>query len=85
MIPSVTPVAGGLLIQWPDFVEPADFDSYDIYYGTESPPASLWTKTKTKGTTITGLVPGTLYYAQVFANDPFGPGVGSGIVEGTPL
>jgi hypothetical protein len=85
MIPSVVPMSGALLIQWNDFVEPEDFESYDVYYGSESPPATHWTKTTAKETTISGLTPGTIYYAQVFANDPFGPGVGSGIVEGTPL
>lgn len=85
MIPSVTPIVGGLLIQWNEFVAPPDFESFDVYYGTNSPPAAKWTNTKGKETTITGLEAGTTYYVQVFANDSFGPGTGSGVVSGAPL
>lgn len=84
MIPLVSARAGGLLLDWSDYPEPADHVDYTVYYGTLSPPGQVWGNTKAKQVTLTGLTPGTRYYAQIYANDPFGPGTGSGVVDGVP-
>ena len=85
MIPFVTPVAGGLMVDWSDFITPDDFQLFEVWFGTLSPPGQIRSRTQAKQVTLTGLTPGTTYYVQVFAHDWFGPGDGSGIVDGVPL
>lgn len=85
MIPRVTPVVGGLLIDWLDFPEPDDHEFYEVRYGTITPPNTKYGETRSKQVTLTGLEAGTTYYVQIFAFDCFSSGQGSGIVSGVPL
>jgi len=84
MIPSIVAVAGGVRVDWSDYLEPDDHVDYTVYFGPSSPPWQIWGKTQSKQVTLGGLNPGTRYYVQVFANDHFGPGTGSGIVDAVP-
>ena len=84
MIPLVSARPQGLLIDWSDYPEPDDHVDYSVFFGPVSPPGQLWGKTAAKQVTLTGLETGTRYYVQIFANDFFGPGEGSGVVDGVP-
>jgi hypothetical protein len=84
MIPSIKAVSGGLLVDWSDFITPNDFQLFEVWFGTISPPGRVWGQTQAKQVTLTGLASGTRYYIQIFAHDWFGPGTGSGIVDGVP-
>lgn len=85
MTPTVTPTVQGLQVSWFNFTDDTDVESYKVYYGTSSPPTTLWGEVTSKTVTLLGLTAGVTYYIQVFAIDCFGPGEGSTIVSGVPL
>jgi hypothetical protein len=93
MIPTATPIPGGAKVEWDQFVEPRDFDHYEIHLDTMTPPLALYSNL---AIAFTGqgssfryifaqdLTLGTTYYAYVLPYDTFGPGLASHIVSFQP-
>lgn len=84
MIPEITALFQAALEDFSQFVEPRDFDHYEIHLDTVNPPLAIYNDIATSfsGTGIsfrkvflTGLTAGLTYYTYILPYDTFGPGL----------
>ncbi|MGD0056899.1 MAG: leucine-rich repeat protein, partial [Methanomassiliicoccales archaeon] len=87
---NLTATAGGasVVLTWepPSSAGSSPIDGYEIYFGTNSTPSTLFTTVGNTTLTVdvTGLIPGTLYYFGVKAFNATGDGPMSNVVSATP-
>jgi predicted phage tail protein len=90
MVPILTPVVNGALIEFDQFVEPRDFDHYAVFVDIVSPPMAIYEHVAIgshgqgiaiRVFKIDGLTTGQHYFTYVLPFDTFGPGIPTGIVE----
>ena len=90
-LPVIVPIVEGGIVSFDQFVEPRDFDHYELHVDTISPPLALYQDTVAlsfKGPGISrrkiplqGLLTGTTYYVSVMPYDTFGPGLATQIAS----
>jgi predicted phage tail protein len=91
MQPVVTASFGGsALISFDQFIEPRDFDHYQVFLDTVNPPQAIYEEVSIaihrQGRAIrklnpTGLTVGATYFVYILPYDTFGPGIPTGIVS----
>jgi len=93
MVPTVTALATSALITFDQFVEPRDFDHYQVFLDTVNPPLATYEDIAIgphgfgraiRQVAPQGLTPGLTYYTYVLPYDSFGPGIPSHIVSFVP-
>ena len=90
-LPIISPIVEGGIVSFDQFVEPRDFDHYELHVDTITPPVALYEDTVALGfkgpgvsrrkIPLQGLVTGTTYYVQVMPWDTFGPGLATQIAS----
>jgi predicted phage tail protein len=82
--PEVTTINGNAIIEWDQYVEPIDFDHYEVHLDITNPPVALYQDIATAFTgqgssfrkiMATGLAIGATYYVLILPYDTFGPGI----------
>jgi predicted phage tail protein len=91
MIPVVTDSFGGsATISFDQFIEPRDFDHYQVFLDTVNPPQAIYEEVSIaihrQGRAIRKLQPraltvGATYFVQILPYDTFGPGIPTGIAS----
>jgi hypothetical protein len=95
MIPEVVPLNGAALVEWDQFVEPRDFDHYEIHIDTINPPIAIYNDifassftglgSSFRKTMIENLIIGVTYYVYILPYDTFGAGIASHIASFEPV
>ena len=90
-LPVIVPIMEGGIVSFDQFVEPRDFDHYELHVDTVSPPLALYQDTVALGfkgpgisrrkIPLQGLLTGTTYYVYVMPYDTFGPGLATQIAS----
>ena len=90
-LPVIVPILEGGIVSFDQFVEPRDFDHYELHVDTISPPLALYQDTVALGfkgpgisrrkIPLQGLLTGTTYYVSVLPYDTFGPGLATQIAS----
>ena len=84
MEPAVTTLFEAALISFDQFVEPRDFDHYEVHLDTVNPPIAIYENVAVAFSGVgssfrkiapQGLTPGTTYYVYILPYDTFGPGI----------
>ena len=82
------------IISWDQFVEPRDFDHYEVHLDTQNPPFAIYQDIsisfKGVGTNFRkvfpqGLLQDVTYFTYILPYDTFGPGLPSQIAHFTPV
>lgn len=94
MIPVVTALFEAALVSWDQFVEPRDFDHYEVHLDTINPPITIYENVAIaftgQGSSFrkiapVGLIPGVTYYIYILPYDTFGPGIPSHVASFVPV
>jgi hypothetical protein len=79
--PAITLGTNKLTVSW---TAVPGADEYEVYYGTPTPPTTLWATVSGTSTTITGLNNGTTYYVRIRGKNSAGLSGWSDTVSGIP-
>jgi hypothetical protein len=91
--PETKSLVGGAQISWDQFVEPRDFDHYELHLDDINPPTEIYEDiaigfhgygVNKRKVSALGLTIGTTYYSFVLPYDTFGPGIASQTVSVVP-
>ena len=93
MIPVVTSLFEAALISFDQYVEPRDFDHYEVHLDTVNPPIAIYENVAIgflgQGSSFRkiapqGLTVGVTYYVYILPYDTFGPGIPTQIASFVP-
>jgi predicted phage tail protein len=82
--PEIASFNGNAIIEWNQYVEPLDFDHYELHLDIMNPPIAIYQDLATaftgqgsgfRKTIATGLAIGVTYYVLILPYDTFGPGI----------